>query len=46
MHVIAVAEIHQETRIDVEDLIESYNDGDLVCNFQELCDDIDGVVDK
>ena len=42
MHGIAVAEIHQEVR--VEALIGNCNDGDLV--LEELCDDVDALVDK
>ena len=41
MHDIAVAEIHQEARVDWEDLIRSYNDNDLLHCCKELCDDID-----
>ena len=45
MHGIAVAEVHQEARVDFEDLNGSYNEKDLVRNCQELCDDIDDVAD-
>lgn len=46
MQGIIVAEIHQETRIDFEDMIESLDENDFLCACQQLSDDMDELVDK
>ena len=45
VHGIAVVEIHQKAQINKEDLIRSYDDDDLGGACQELCDEIDDLVD-
>ena len=46
MHGISVTEISHEVHIDCEGLIECCNDDDLVCTRQELCYDINSLIDK